>query len=333
MASVRLTDIYNRDLLASYIQNDSVEKTAFADSGVLVTTNEFSELLNGRSAKIELPYWNDLDASIEPNYSNDNPADIAVPLALTTGVMGARIAHLNEGWAAANLDKELTSQDPLSVIGAKINRYWKRQMQRRLIATTLGVYAANVAQNSSDMVVTDAANGLNANIIIDAVATMGDSEEELGAIVVHSKKYADLQKQNLIQFVEFSDAKVLIATYQGKRLIKDDSMPVIGTGADKRYLSIVFGAGSIGYGFGQPGNAQTVAYEDARANGGGVETLWTRRKCFIHPLGYSFTSATITGNGIEDPAVSASWSDLTLAANWKRVYDRKNVPIAFILTK
>ncbi|MEK5773449.1 coat protein, partial [Acinetobacter variabilis] len=77
MASVRLTDIYNRDLLASYIDRDSLEKTAFADSGVLATNNEFSELLNARTAIQEVPYWNDLDASIEPNYSNDNPADKA----------------------------------------------------------------------------------------------------------------------------------------------------------------------------------------------------------------------------------------------------------------
>lgn len=329
MASVRLTDIYNRDLLASYIDRDSLEKTAFADSGVLATNNEFSELLNARTAIQEVPYWNDLDASIEPNYSNDNPADKAVPLGLNTGVMKARIAHLNEGWAAANLVKELTAQDPLAAVGRKLNRYWQRQVQRRLIASVLGVYADNVANHASDMVVSDAVGGLDADIIIDAGATMGDSDEGLGALVVHSKKYADLQKQNLIEFVEHSDAKTQIATYQGKRLVKDDGMPMI----SGQYLSILLGAGAIGYGFGQPDNAQTVSYKDEEANGGGVETIWSRRKTFIHPLGYSFTSATITGNGTEDPAVSASWADLALAANWERVYDRKAIPLAFILTK
>jgi hypothetical protein len=35
----------------------------------------------------------------------------------------------------------------------------------------------------------------------------------------------------------------------------------------------LLGAGAIGYGFGQPDNAQTVSYKDEEANGGGVETI------------------------------------------------------------
>lgn len=321
-------------MLASYIDRDSLVKTAFADSGVLVTSNDFSELLNSRTAIQELPHWNDLNDAIEPNYSNDNPADIAVPLSLNTGVMKARIAHLNEGWSAANLVKELTDQDPLAAVARKLNRYWQRQVERRLIASVMGIYADNVASHSSDMVVSDlTSTGLNPDAIIDAEASMGDSDQTMGAIVMHSKKYADLQKQNLIDFVEGSEANTRFAVYQDKRVIKDDSMPIINNAGTNNYLTIVFGAGAIGYGFGQPDNAQTVAYSDAEANGGGVETLWSRRKVFIHPLGYTFTSATITGNGIEDPAISASWSDLKLATNWDRVFDRKAIPLSFIITK
>ncbi len=62
--------------------------------------------------------------------------------------------------------KELTAQDPLAAVARKLNRYWQRQVQRRLIASTLGVYADNVANHASDMVVSDAVGGLDADIII-----------------------------------------------------------------------------------------------------------------------------------------------------------------------
>lgn len=334
MATTQVKDIWDADIAASYKTLDALEKTAIADSGVLTTTEEMQELLNARKPKIELPYWNDLDASIEPNYSTDDPADIAVPLAVTTGDMQAYVANVNEGWSSASLVKELTNKDPLNeLVRGRINPYWRKQAQRRLIASLIGVYRENVANGASDMIITDAINGLNSDVIIDAEASMGDSLDKLGIIIMHSKKYADLQKQNQIEFIVDSEAKTRFAVYQNKRVVVDDGMPNLGTPEAPQYLTMVAGAGAIGYAYGQPQNAETVAYVDEQANGGGVETLWSRRKFIIHPLGYSFTATTITGNGTEAKAFAPSWADLALAANWERVVDRKAVPISFIVTK
>lgn len=330
MATTQISAIWTPQLAASYKTLDAFEKTAIADSGVLATTSEMTELLNARKPKIELPYWNDLDASIEPNYSTDNPADIAVPLAVTTGFMEAYVANVNEGWSAASLVKELTAQDPLqALVKQRVNTYWQRIAQRRLVASFIGVYRENVANDASDMVVTDATNGLNSNIIIDAEASMGDNLDKLGIIMMHSKKYADLQKANQIDFVADSNQLTRFAVYQNKRVVVDDSMPVI----DGNYLTIVAGAGAVGYAYGQPQNAETVSYVDEQGNGAGIETLWTRRKFIIHPLGYSFLATAITGNGTEVKPLAPSYADLALAANWDRVVERKAVPIAFILTK
>ena len=331
MAATTISAIWTPQVAASYMLLDAFEKTAIADSGVLATTTEMTQLLNARKPKIELPYWNDLDASIEPNYSTDNPADVAVPLAVTTGDMQAYVANVNEGWSAANLVRELTDQDPLrALVQNRINPYWQRKAQRRLVASLIGVYRENVANNAGDMVVTDAVNGLTSNIIIDAESTMGDNLDKFGIIIMHSKKYADLQKANMIDFVTDNNQLTRFAVYQNKRVVVDDSMPQVSAG---NYLTIVAGAGAIGYAFGQPNNAETVDYRDELANGGGVETLWSRRKMIIHPLGYSFTAATVTGNTTEVKAFAPSWADLALAANWDRIVPRKAVPIAFIVTK
>ena len=161
---------------------------------------------------------------------------------------------------------------------------------------------------------------------------MGATGEVLGVMAVHSYVYGQMRKQQLIDFVRDADNNTMFATYQGYRVVVDDQMTVVGTGNDRQFISVIFGNGAIGYGEGAPTTPLETEREAARGNGGGVETLWTRKTWLMHPLGYSFTSAVITGNGTETIARSASWQDLAQATNWNRVVERKHVPIAFLVT-
>ncbi|EGI0876418.1 hypothetical protein IF455_004542 [Salmonella enterica] len=333
----------NIPVLASYMTEDPVEKTAFFDSGILTPTPYAAEIANGPSNIANLPFWKAIDTSIEPNYSNDVYQDIATPRAIQTGEMMARVAYLNEGFGQADLTVELTSQNPLQSVASRLDNFWQRQAQRRLIATALGLYNDNVAatdeyHEQNDMVVDVSATlGFDAGAFIDATQTMGDAlmgngGEVLGAIAMHSFVYAQARKAQLIDFIRDAENNTMFATYQGYRVIVDDSMTVVGQGAQRKFISIIFGRGAIGYGEGNPVMPLEYEREASRANGGGVETLWTRKTWLLHPFGYSFTSAVITGNGTETIARSASWQDLANAANWNRVVDRKHVPIAFLVT-
>ncbi|AXC39816.1 TPA: hypothetical protein O7V72_004680 [Salmonella enterica] len=333
----------NIPVLASYMTEDPVEKTAFFDSGIITPTPYAAEIANGPSNIANLPFWKAIDTSIEPNYSNDVYQDIATPRAIQTGEMMARVAYLNEGFGQADLTVELTSQNPLQSVASRLDNFWQRQAQRRLIATALGLYNDNVAatdayHEQNDMVVdVSATMGFDAGAFIDATQTMGDAlmgngGEVLGAIAMHSFVYAQARKAQLIDFIRDAENNTMFATYQGYRVIVDDSMTVVGQGAQRKFISIIFGQGAIGYGGGNPEMPLEYEREASRANGGGVETLWTRTTWLLHPFGYSFTSAVITGNGTETIARSASWQDLANAANWNRVVDRKHVPIAFLVT-
>lgn len=333
MATI-LSDVVFRDELRDYINVTSVESTAFFQSGILVQNNDMSTLLASPSNTFTIPWWVDLDASIESNYSNDVYTDIAVPLSVATSSMQARAAYLNEGWAAMNLVKNITNQDPLEYVGNRLISYWQKVAQRRTIATAVGLYNDNVAGNGGDMVV-DAGGTITAASIIRARATMGDyGGDSLGVIVMHSAVHAELQILNLIDFTPLGDQVPLAGRYQGMRVVLDDGMPVVGEEGSQKYLSIIFRPGAIGYAEQQPAGEDGLEYvrEPERGNGGGAETLWTRRNFVIHPLGYAFTSDTITGNGTETRPASASWSDLALAANWERKLDRKQVPMAFVLS-
>lgn len=328
-----LSDVIFRDELRDYINVNSVEKTAFFESGILTSNSDMSQLLASPSNTFTIPWWVDLDASIESNYSNDVYTDIAVPLSVVTSSMQARAAYLNEGWNCMNLVKNITKQDPLEFVAGRLLSYWRKVAQRRAIATVIGIYNDNVAGNGGDMVV-DAGGTISAAAIIRAKGTMGDYSGDLGGlnvIAMHSAVQTELQILNLIDFTPIADQIPEFGRFQGMRVVVDDSMPII-TGTPNKYLSVIFGPGALGYAEQQPEGEDGLEYERApdRGNGGGTETLWTRRNFVVHPLGFSFNSVTITGTPTTTRPMSANWSDLALATNWTRKFARKQVPLAFI---
>lgn len=336
MANTELSDIFVPEVFASYQVNDAVEKTAFVESGVVALNPELDARAKAGGYLTTIPFWNDLDASIEPNYSNTTYTDIAEPQKITSDEMTSRISYLNEGFSSSDLNKELAGSDPMQRIAARVDAYWQRQFQRRVLAIAVGVYNDNVADGNSDMTVdvtsttpgtiTDA-NRFDASSFVDAQFTMGDRVGNLGVFATHSMVYKRMVKQQLIDFIRDADGKLLWAEYLGARIVIDDGMPTFGTGVDRKYLSILFGAGAIGYGRGNPRKPTAISRYEERANGGGVEVLWSRKTWLIHPAGYDFLSTTITG-----PGLSPTWENLQDEDNWERVLDRKNIPMAFYLT-
>jgi hypothetical protein len=333
-----LSDVVFRDELRDYMQVNTAEKTAFFQSGILTNNNDMSTLLASPSNTFTIPWWVDLDASVESNYSNDVYTDVAVPLSVTSASMQARAAYLNEGWNCMNLVKNITKQDPLEFVASRLTNYWQRVAQRRAIATVVGVYNDNVAGNGGDMVV-DAGGPITAAAIIRARATMGDYSPQiitpsgttaLSVIAMHSAVHTELSILNQIDYTPIADQVPEFGRYQNMIVVLDDGLPVVGTGADAKYLSIIFGPGAIGYAEEQDEDDMEYDREPARGNGGGAETLWTRRNFVLHPLGYSFNSTTITGTPGTSRPVSANWSDLALATNWDRKFSRKQIPLAFV---
>jgi hypothetical protein len=114
--------------------------------------------------------------------------------------------------------------------------------------------------------------------------------------------------------------------FLGKRVIVDDSMPVVaGSTSGFKYVSALFGEGVIGYGENLPLVPAEVYRRPDQGNGGGIEQLWERKSWAVHPFGYKFNSASVAGQ-------SPTLAELALAANWTRVVQRKNVPLSFLIT-
>lgn len=326
--STRLSDLpIAGEIFSQNIILRMLERNAFLNSGVMVRDPELDAFLSSNlGGKVFSPRFIGPLTLVEPNISNDNPADKSTPQKITGGKMSAVRQSLNQSWSSMDLNVNLLGIDPIGAIEGQVSDYWRGVSVLRLLASLQGVFASNIANNSGDMVVdisgeADAAALFNADAFIDAAASMGDMEGALNALAVHSVVYATMKKNDLIEFIPDSESKATIPTYMGKRVIVDDSMTVV-TGSPNKYYSYLFGAGAISLGVGAPKVPFEIQRDGAAGMGGGEEVLHSRVEWVIHPQGFTF--------GLTDTPTTAQLQD---AANWTRVFERKRIPLAAIISQ
>lgn len=341
MATVRLSDAFVPEVYGSYVSVDNPEKSAFYQSGIVTRSELMDEVARTGGKKGTLPFWKDIDPTLEPNYSNDDPADEAEPNKIGSGTMEYRKAYVNQSFSDMDLVQELAGSSPMQHIRNRFGTYWLRQWQRRLIASCVGIMNDNVANDGGDMVVDISANAgddavFGSDAFIDAAYTAGDAADQFKGIAVHSSIMARMVKNDEIVFLPDSEGNLTIPTYKGRVVIMDDGLPV----AAGVYTSILFGTGSFAFG-GVEGSAfatgegvPRVPFEldrkPERGNGGGQEIIWERKTWMLHPFGFSWVE------GGAAPALtefSPTLADLRLAGHWDRVVDRKQAPFAFIKSR
>jgi hypothetical protein len=330
MAQVSISDVVVPAEFTSYQVENSFVNTAFYKSGVATRNGVIEEQLSAGAMSFTVPTWGDAGET-EPNYSDDNAAHIAGTLKIGAYPQVVRKAFVNQGWSVANLAAELSGSDPLQRIKDRVQAYWDRQMSFRLIASLNGILAANVANNSSDMVIDVTATsvpGFSAQSVINAAATLGDRLEDIKCIAMHSAVYAEALQNDLIQFIPQSQGLPL-KTFRGLAVVIDDGLWYSGTSPNIKYVSVLFGENAVGYGFTEPrtGYGTELFRIPSAGQGGGITQLWSRANLAIAPLGWTWADGTLAGD-------SPSLSELATASHWTRVcVSRKQCPIAFLLTK
>ncbi len=335
MPDVQLSDVVDVTVYQDLDPVNSPEKTAFYESGIVVRDEGLDSLAAAEGKISEMPFWNDLDADSEPNYSNDDPDDEATPEKVNQGEQIARKAFVNKGYSAMDLARELAmGDDALQHVRNRFGTYWMRQHQRRLMAAARGVYADNVANDNGDMTHDVAAESVAAqsgltrwsrNAFIEGAFTMGDQVDGVTAIGIHSVVAKQITEQNGAEDVRDSEGNLLYQTYLGRRIIVDDGLPAIAGSTDGvKYLSVLFGPGAFGWGEASPIVPVEVERSARKGGGGGQEELWERKTWLLHPAGYQQTGV---------PAeMSFTLAELRTANVWDRVVERKNVPLAFLWT-
>lgn len=320
MATTQLADIFVHDYYTDLAPVNSPEKTAVFESGIITKSPVLDAIASNGQGVAEIDYWQDLDADEEPNISNDNPDDLGEVGKAEMGSMRARTLYLNKAYGVADLTSELARSEPMQHIRNRFGTYWTRRWQRYLLGAARGIIASNITNNAGDMVI-DAGAKIGANAFQDAAFTAGDAADVFAAIGVHSVVMNQMVKQDMIEYLRDSDGKIILATYLGKPVFMDDGLTY---GAGK-YLSVFFGQGAFGYGEGNPANPVELERKPSGGNGGGAEVIWERKTFILQPAGFSW-------KGSENRNLSPTAAQYATAGNWQRVFDRKQVPFAAVIS-
>jgi hypothetical protein len=335
MGYTALSDALVPEIFTPYRQAITEEKSRLVQSGALVRDQEVDALLAGGGMTFNLPRWKDLDDT-GANVSAGTAGSSVTPLSIGSFDEIAIRLSRNQSWGAARLVKALAGSDPMSAVAARTGAYWAREAQRTLLAIMKGVLADNAANDSGDMTndisgssYTPGVTDFSAEAFIDTLDTMGDSENELGIVMMHSKVFNRARKNNLIDFVPDStnQSAVEIPYFLGRLVIVDDSMPKTGS----VFETWIFGQGALVWGVGTNDVPVEVYRLPLDGNGGGTDAMIERVEWTIHPRGFAFTGTTTAGGG---PTNAATSGNLGVAGSWDRVVpERKQVHIARLITR
>jgi len=138
--------------------------------------------------------------------------------------------------------------------------------------------------------------------------------------------YSQMVKNDDIDFIPDSEGNLVIPTYLGLRVIVDDGMNSEAGSTDGfKFTSVLFGAGAFGFGVGNPEVPVEIERYADQGNGGGIETLWVRETYVLHPFGFKVTGTPSNG-------ITYTLNELEGAGSVDRVIERKNIPLAFLIT-
>lgn len=336
MAKTVVADIIVPEIFERYVIERTAEQARFGQSGVIESDAEFDALANGGGQTVKMPFWKDLTGDRQILHGT-NPLDVNK---ITTSQDIARIQNDANAWSVNLLAKLLAGEDPMGAIATLVGSYWARQDEGILISSIKGVLAAldveagdpNYLKIASESIAgQSAATKLTGTTFIDALLKLGDCADRLTVIAMHSATEAALKKLDLIDFIPDSEGKASIATFQGRRVLVDDTMPFRnGTTDGVVYTSVLFGPGCFAKGMASlssdplQGGFGTEGVEFARVPLNSDDVLINRRRYILHPRGVKFNSASVAGDSPTNP-------ELETAANWTRVYEAKNVRLVGIL--
>lgn len=343
----KIADVVVPEVFTPYVQQLTEEKARLVQSGVVTRDPAIDALLAGGGLTFNVPSFRDLDSD-DDNVSSDDDATTSSPNKIQTSQEVAVRLSRNSSWSSMDLTAALAGADPMQAIANRVAFYWERRLQACFVATMQGIFADNdAAPTGSEHVQGDMTNDISgasytagvtdfsAEAFLDAAVTMGDSMEDLVAVMVHSVVYNRMQKNNLIDFIPDSEGRVTIPTFLGRTVIIDDGLPnPAGAGAAATatgiYHTWLLGSGAVRWGVGSPLMPTETDREPDAGNGAGQEILYSRIEWAIHPVGNAYVGTAPSGG----PSNASTANNLANADSWARVFpERKQIKIARLISR
>lgn len=304
----KLTDVIVPELFTQYVLEATKEKSELIASGAIEDNPQLNQLVNGGGTTLQMPKWNDLTG--ESQVFSES-ADIETDK-ITSHKEIATLLLRAKAWSAHDLAAALAGDDPMKRIADRVAAWWVRDEKRIVMSILQGVFGASTMAGHVLNITSESETKITGKAVLDAKQLMGDAADDLTLIYMHSAVFTELQKQQLISYVQPADAKIRIPTYLGYNVICDDSAPVtLGTGgAADVFTTFLLSRGCIQRGTGTP--AGFVATETARNAKKSVDELYNRQAKVLHPKGMSWVASAS-----DITAETPSNSELATGTNWQ----------------
>jgi hypothetical protein len=107
--------------------------------------------LSAGAQSFTVPFWSDIP-DIEADITTDVLATLSTPQKIAAAAMVVRKSFLHASWSEMSFASELSGSEALLRVQSRVQAYWDRQFEKRLIASLMGVLYSNVTNNGADMV-------------------------------------------------------------------------------------------------------------------------------------------------------------------------------------
>lgn len=326
MAETKVSDVVVPEVFLPYVIEKTAERSELIKSGIVAMDPEFDQLATEGGKIVQMPFWQDLSGDDEV-LSDSGGLTVGK---ITTSKDDARKFERGRAFGANDLAKHLSGDDPMGAIASLIADYRIRRQQVQLVSTLKGVFAAASMATNLHAIhkvsgTPDSSNFLTGETFIDATQLMGDQKQKLTAVMMHSAVESALRKLDLIDYIPDSEGGDPIATFQGKRVVVDDTIETFTVDSKTVYATYLFGQGAIGLGFSSrdgdkelDGGFGTWQLEYGRDALKGETFLINRWRHIMHPRGVAWQEDTVAG-------LSPTNAECENGDNWARVYEQKNV--------
>ena len=342
---------FNPQAFGKYIDTiPQLKKNELLKSRALTPNSQIGEAFSSQTgtAYAVLPMYGLLDGDVL-NY--DGQTDITAT-STTTYERGVVVTGRAKAWTEMDFSEDITGGAGfMSNVARQVSEYIETVDQNILLSVLKGIFSMTGAKNL-DFVnnhtydITSVGDGIMTPSTLNAAVQKagGDNKNRFKIAIMHSAVATNLENLNLLSYLKQTDANgiqrdLTLATWNGRAVIIDDSMPVEEAGEDggeAKYTTYVLGEGAFDY----ENIGAKVPYEmnrDPKTNGG-VDTLYVRQRKVYAPYGISYIKKS-------QVTLSPTDEELENGDNWELVNDgnsnaakrkyinHKAIPIARIISK
>jgi len=306
-----------------------IDKTAIVGSGVASPDYNNVDIRKGGEF-CKVPFWNEAEGEDEVLAEGN----ILTPDKVTMGEDIGVVLHRGKAWSAYTLAKIVSGRDPNRAVGEQLANFWGKRYDAALLSVLKGAFSGPLKDTHVlDVSAPDASTYpviAKPEHFVDAMGLLGDNmQDAFEVIIMHSKVYADLVKQGLIQFGQTVMGQQIIETgglptLLGRRVIVSDACPVeeyvidATTGATgKKYTTFIAGRGVMYFGFQREITIETD--KDILAQ---EEVMVTTVHFCAHLKGVKWAVTTTNPNN----------ATLATGTNWQKVWPDKAIRIVALKT-